>query len=105
MVKLGRVSKHAGKLLKSIVDKMPLDELRDYKIHMAGPGYTLRTITEIEAARELYEVGFLTRQTDIMDPAPVYLTRSGWERFQRAEWSEIQRAIDIREAGPDFGSW
>ena len=105
MVKVGRISKNAGALLRKVVDGMPVAELKDYKDHCGGKGYPIRKLSEIEAAMELADAGFLLRKPSLTDPHPIYLSQTGWDRFQIAEWSEIQRVIDIEKSGPDFGSW
>lgn len=105
MVKMTRISKNAGNLLRRIVDGLPIAQLKDHKTHLESDGFLLRTVSDIEAAIELAECGFLIKTPDFSDPRPVYLSKSGWDRFQIAEWSEIQRVVDIERSGPEFGSW
>lgn len=102
---MGRIGPDAAILLRRIVDAMTPDELRDYETYLDEAGYIPVNIKELEAAIELHERGWLLTEPRLADPIPVYLSETAWNRFQMAEWKEIERQIDIERAGPGFGSW
>ena len=100
-----KVDRTPGGLLRRIVDSMTMPQLKDYAVYMQSDGFMVRNVTDIDAGAILHSRGFLIAAPDFINPQPVYLTRSAWDRFQIAEWTEIQRLIDIETSGPEFGSW
>ena len=83
---LRRPSPDGVQMVRAMVDKMTLPELKSYETYLMGAGYPLGGVKAIETAISLHERGWLTKVPNLLDPAPIYFSRRAWDRFQLAEW-------------------
>lgn len=103
---LSNLSPAAAVVLKKIVDAMPMDELRSYQKHRAGPGIDVMVDADaMVQMAELQDKGWIIRSKDAIFETPVHLTLPAWERYQVAEWEEIEEEVLRDQRGSEFGSW
>lgn len=100
------LSQDASIVLKKILDAMPMDELRSYEKHRSGPGVNVMVDAEvIIQMAELQDKGWITTSDGAIFVTTVYLTMPAWERYQVAEWEEIEQEVLKDQRGSEFGRW
>jgi hypothetical protein len=106
MVSLSKPSNEAAILLRKIVDKVPYDELRDFEKHNAGKGVGISISADgLSLLNELKDKGWLSQAKDFIFSGHVHLTHMAWQRYQIAEWSEVEESVLQEKRREDFGGW